>query len=90
MDLPLVIKSVESPAKKWPDVFGKIPLFVNYPYLLPTSIAACVTLTGALQLRLVFYDSSRTHVTTQALSSLSSLARTVARARVLSVYPLRR
>ncbi|KAI0282767.1 hypothetical protein BGY98DRAFT_1088003 [Russula aff. rugulosa BPL654] len=40
--------SFESPAKKWPDVFGKIPLFVNYPYLLPTSIAACVTLTGAV------------------------------------------
>ena len=46
--------SVESPAKKWPDVFGKIPLFVNYPYLLPTSIAACVTLTGALPLPLAF------------------------------------
>lgn len=38
----------ESPAKKWPDVFGKIPLFANYPYLLPTSIAAFVTLTGAV------------------------------------------
>jgi hypothetical protein len=90
MNLPLMIKLVESPGKKWPDVFGKIPLFVNYPYLLPTSIAACVTLTGALQLPLVFYDSSRTHVTTQVLSSLSSLARTVARVGVLSVYHLRR
>jgi hypothetical protein len=90
MNLPLMIKSVESPAKKWPDVFGKIPLFVNYPYLLPTSIAACVTLTGALQFPLVFYDSSLTHVTAQVLSSLSSLARTVARVRVLSVYPLKR
>ncbi|KAI0266493.1 hypothetical protein BC834DRAFT_874860 [Gloeopeniophorella convolvens] len=38
----------ESPAKKWPDVFGKLPLFVNYPYLLPTCIAATVTLAGAL------------------------------------------
>jgi hypothetical protein len=85
-----MIKSVESPAKKWPNVFGKIPLFVKYPYLLPTSIAACVTLIGALQLPLVFYGSSRTHVTTQDLSSVSSSARTVARARVPSVYPLRR
>ena len=84
------VKLVESPANKWPDVFGKIPLFVNYPYLLPTSIAACVTLTGALQLSLVSYDVSSAHIATQVLSYLSSLARTVARARVLSVYPLRR
>jgi MFS family permease len=40
--------SFESPAKKWPNVFGKIPLFVTYPYLLPTCIAASVTLTGSL------------------------------------------
>lgn len=53
MDLPLLINLVESPAKKWPNVFGKIPLFVNYPYLLPTSIAATVTLTGALPFFLV-------------------------------------
>ncbi|KAI0302423.1 hypothetical protein B0F90DRAFT_1837230 [Multifurca ochricompacta] len=38
----------ESPAQKWPTVFGKLPLFVKYPYLLPTSIAASVTLTGSL------------------------------------------
>ena len=37
---------VESPALKWPNVFGKLPLFVQYPYLLPTSIAASVTLAG--------------------------------------------
>ena len=55
MDLPLLIKLVESPAKKWPNVFGKIPLFVNYPYLLPTSIAAIVTLTGALPLVFVYF-----------------------------------
>jgi hypothetical protein len=54
MDLPLLINLVESPAKKWPNVFGKIPLFVNYPYLLPTSIAATVTLTGALPFFLVY------------------------------------
>ncbi|KAF8270431.1 hypothetical protein EI94DRAFT_1658702 [Lactarius quietus] len=38
----------ETPAQKWPNVFGKIPLFVEYPYLLPTSIAASVTLVGAI------------------------------------------
>jgi MFS family permease len=38
----------ESPAQKWPNVFGKLPLFVKYPYLLPTSIAASVTLAGAI------------------------------------------
>ncbi|KAI0251216.1 hypothetical protein BJV78DRAFT_1361764 [Lactifluus subvellereus] len=37
----------ESPAQKWPHVFEKIPLFVQYPYLLPTSIAASVTLAGS-------------------------------------------
>lgn len=86
-----MIKSVESPAKKWPDVFGKIPLFVNYPYLLPTSIAACVTLIGASQIPIVFfYNCSHTHVITQVLPSVYSLARTVAPVKVLSVYPLRR
>jgi MFS family permease len=53
MDLPLLVKSVESPADKWPNVFGKIPLFVTYPYLLPTSIAASVTLTGMSPLPLL-------------------------------------
>ncbi|KAH9067551.1 major facilitator superfamily MFS-1 [Lactarius vividus] len=38
----------ESPAQKWPNVFGKLPLFVKYPYLLPTSIAASVTFAGAI------------------------------------------
>ncbi|KAI9510311.1 major facilitator MFS-1 [Russula earlei] len=38
----------ESPSKKWPNVFEKLPLFVKYPYLLPTCIAASVTLTGSI------------------------------------------
>ncbi|KAF8609910.1 hypothetical protein BDV93DRAFT_517136 [Ceratobasidium sp. AG-I] len=37
----------ESPAKKW-DLFAHIPLFVELPYLLPTMVAAFVTITGGL------------------------------------------
>ncbi|KAI0701351.1 hypothetical protein BC835DRAFT_1411497 [Cytidiella melzeri] len=36
----------ENPAKKWPGVFSQIPLFVKYPYLLPTLVASAVTFTG--------------------------------------------
>ncbi|KAG9097281.1 hypothetical protein FRC06_007738, partial [Ceratobasidium sp. 370] len=35
----------ESPAKKW-EIFQHIPLFVEFPYLLPTMVAASITLTG--------------------------------------------
>ena len=42
----LLMQIVESPAQKWPNVFGKLPLFIKYPYLLPTSIAASVTFAG--------------------------------------------
>ncbi|KAA1472420.1 major facilitator superfamily MFS-1 [Dentipellis sp. KUC8613] len=38
----------ESPAKKWPSIFASVPLFNNYPYLLPCIIAASVTLIGAI------------------------------------------
>lgn len=38
----------ERPADKWPGVFMKIPLFVEYPYLLPGLIAASITLTGSI------------------------------------------
>ncbi|KAI0056222.1 major facilitator superfamily MFS-1 [Artomyces pyxidatus] len=38
----------ETPAKKWPGVFNSIPLFVDYPYLLPTIIAASVTFLGSI------------------------------------------
>lgn len=39
--------SFEKPADKWPDVFGKVPLLVEYPYLLPCTLAASITLTGS-------------------------------------------
>ncbi|KAI0754437.1 major facilitator superfamily MFS-1 [Daedaleopsis nitida] len=38
----------ESPAKKWPGVFEKVPLFVKYPYLLPCCVAASVTFAGSI------------------------------------------
>ncbi|KAJ7618704.1 hypothetical protein FB45DRAFT_872102 [Roridomyces roridus] len=38
--------SFESPAVKWPEVFGQT-LFHTYPYLLPCAVAASVTLAGA-------------------------------------------
>ncbi|OSC97802.1 major facilitator MFS-1 [Trametes coccinea BRFM310] len=38
----------ESPAKKWPGAFANIPLFVDYPYLLPCCVAASVTFTGSI------------------------------------------
>ncbi|KAM5531602.1 hypothetical protein V8D89_014717 [Ganoderma adspersum] len=40
--------TLESPAQKWPDAFGKVPLFVTYPYLLPCSIAASITFIGSM------------------------------------------
>lgn len=44
---------VENPAKKWPSVFANIPLFVNYPYLLPCAVAASVTFIGEFRTTLV-------------------------------------
>ncbi|KAL5530280.1 hypothetical protein ACEPAF_6537 [Sanghuangporus sanghuang] len=40
--------SFENPAQKWPGVFANITLFVKYPYLLPTIIAASITFIGAI------------------------------------------
>ncbi|KAJ3781028.1 hypothetical protein GGU10DRAFT_379962 [Lentinula aff. detonsa] len=37
----------ERPADKWPSVFSKVPIFVEFPYLLPCILAAFVTLTGS-------------------------------------------
>ncbi|KAI0031860.1 hypothetical protein K488DRAFT_78824 [Vararia minispora EC-137] len=37
----------ESPALKWPGVFTRVALFVEYPYLLPTLIASSITFIGA-------------------------------------------
>lgn len=60
-DYPLV----ENPADKWPEVFGKVSLLVDYPYLLPCALAASITLTGAFLDRLML--RAITHVP-QALS----------------------
>ncbi|PVG02253.1 major facilitator superfamily MFS-1 [Serendipita vermifera] len=38
----------ESPAKNYPQLFGKVQLFIDYPYLLPCAVASSITLTGAL------------------------------------------
>ncbi|KAJ7598924.1 hypothetical protein C8J56DRAFT_1157982 [Mycena floridula] len=40
--------SFETPAAKWPQIFNDLPLFVNYPYLLPCSLAALITLIGSI------------------------------------------
>jgi hypothetical protein len=67
-NLLLLMQIVESPAQKWPNVFGKLPLFVKYPYLLPTSIAASVTLAGVslfvLDLIHMTHIISRRHLVT--------------------------
>ncbi|CCM06609.1 uncharacterized protein FIBRA_08888 [Fibroporia radiculosa] len=38
----------ESPAKKWPSVFGDLELFINYPYLLPCAVASSITFVGSI------------------------------------------
>ncbi|KAF5381368.1 hypothetical protein D9615_008304 [Tricholomella constricta] len=40
--------SFERPAIKWPGIFGDIPLFITYPYLLPCALAALVTFIGSI------------------------------------------
>ncbi|ESK86110.1 mfs multidrug transporter [Moniliophthora roreri MCA 2997] len=37
----------ERPAIKWPGIFGSIPLFVDFPYILPCAVAASVMVLGA-------------------------------------------
>ncbi|KAG8734812.1 hypothetical protein FRC12_018344 [Ceratobasidium sp. 428] len=37
----------ESPAEKWA-LFQHVPLFIEFPYLLPTIVAASITIAGAL------------------------------------------
>ncbi|KIK99195.1 hypothetical protein PAXRUDRAFT_823028 [Paxillus rubicundulus Ve08.2h10] len=39
--------SFERPAEKWPEVIGRVPLLVKYPYLLPCAVAGCITLIGS-------------------------------------------
>ncbi|KAJ3887384.1 hypothetical protein GG344DRAFT_55793 [Lentinula edodes] len=38
----------ERPADKWPGVFSEVPIFVEFPYLLPCVMAASVTLSGSI------------------------------------------
>ncbi|KAG5646725.1 hypothetical protein DXG03_002407 [Asterophora parasitica] len=40
--------SFERPATKWPGLFGDIPIFTTYPYLLPCALAALVLLVGSI------------------------------------------
>ncbi|KAJ1309574.1 hypothetical protein OPQ81_006347 [Rhizoctonia solani] len=37
----------ESPAKKW-ELFADLPTFIEFPYLLPTLVAASITISGGL------------------------------------------
>ncbi|TFK49144.1 hypothetical protein OE88DRAFT_472946 [Heliocybe sulcata] len=48
--------SFENPAKKWPGVFKDVPLFIEYPYLLPCAVASCITFTGAILSLFLGYD----------------------------------
>ncbi|KAG7447881.1 major facilitator superfamily MFS-1 [Guyanagaster necrorhizus] len=38
----------ESPATKWPEVFGSGSIFALYPYLLPCAVAASITFVGSI------------------------------------------
>ncbi|KAI0792440.1 major facilitator superfamily domain-containing protein [Abortiporus biennis] len=38
----------ENPAKKWPNVFDRVPIFIKYPYLLPCTVAASITFIGSI------------------------------------------
>lgn len=38
---------VETPSKNWPNSFGRLPLFIRFPYLLPTLIASAILFVGA-------------------------------------------
>lgn len=40
--------TVETPAKRWPTSFGRIPLLQTYPYLLPPMIASLILMIGAI------------------------------------------
>jgi hypothetical protein len=48
--------SVESPAKNYPQIFGKFQLFIDYPYLLPCAVASTATLFGAILSLGLSYD----------------------------------
>jgi hypothetical protein len=38
----------ESPALKWPGIFDKSSIIIDYPYLLPCAMAASITFTGSV------------------------------------------
>ncbi|PWY97671.1 hypothetical protein BCV70DRAFT_202612 [Testicularia cyperi] len=44
---PIIGGFCESPAKKYPALFGQNQLFITYPYLLPCMVAATFTAVGA-------------------------------------------
>ncbi|KAG8802952.1 hypothetical protein FRC17_006303, partial [Serendipita sp. 399] len=46
----------ESPAKNYPGLFGKVQLFIDYPYLLPCLVASSVTLFGSFLSLFLGYD----------------------------------
>lgn len=56
----LRVRPVESPATKWPSIFADVPIFVQYPYLLPCAVASSVTFTGKYDYRDV--SSSLCHI----------------------------
>lgn len=46
----------ESPAKNYPQIFGNVQLFIDYPYLLPCAVASSVTLSGSFLALFLGYD----------------------------------
>lgn len=41
---PLIGGMLASPAQRWPDLFGTVTIFKDYPYLLPCLAAAAMPL----------------------------------------------
>ena len=54
--LRLTLFTVESPAKNYPQIFGNVQLFIDYPYLLPCAVAASVTFFGSFLSLFLGYD----------------------------------
>ena len=54
--------SVERPAEKWPEVFGHIPLFVDYPYFLPCAVAGSIPLIGVTLVPFHFTYPAHPHI----------------------------
>ncbi|KAG6849613.1 hypothetical protein H0H93_006896 [Arthromyces matolae] len=45
---PIIGGLLSQPATRWPDLFGKIPFFQQYPYLLPCAVAALISVLTAV------------------------------------------